>query len=313
MAGRARGARSSRRAVGTRAAVVIVISSAIALPAIIGSSAATAATNRDRSATRPSILLIVTDDQRWDTLWAMPHVRDLLAEQGHDVLQRVRREPALLSQPVEHPDGQLFAHDGCVPGDAAVRGLPVLPRRLHDRHVAPRPGVHDGLVRQVHRRVSTRRPHGLRAARLGSMGGVRPFPVPGLQADDRRPHPDVRGRCVGLLDQRARIARGALHPRHARSDLRGIRAGGSARARDPGSAVPGSLRQPSAVAAPELRRARRLGQALVHPGPAAALRRRARGGGRVPAEPVPDAPERRLAGRGARRGPAGHGTLGRTR
>ena len=61
---------------------MIVISSAIALPAVIGSSAATAATNQDRSATRPSILLIVTDDQRWDTLWAMPHVRDLLANRG---------------------------------------------------------------------------------------------------------------------------------------------------------------------------------------------------------------------------------------
>ena len=82
MAGRARGARSSRRAVGTRAVVVIVISSAIAIPAVIGSSAATAATKRDRPATRPSILLIVTDDQRWDTLWAMPHVRDLLENRG---------------------------------------------------------------------------------------------------------------------------------------------------------------------------------------------------------------------------------------
>jgi arylsulfatase A-like enzyme len=61
---------------------VIVISSAIALPAIIGSSAATAAVNRDGSARRPSILLIVTDDQRWDTLWAMPHVRELLAKRG---------------------------------------------------------------------------------------------------------------------------------------------------------------------------------------------------------------------------------------
>jgi len=31
---------------------------------------------------RPSILLIVTDDQRWDTLWAMPEVRRLLVDQG---------------------------------------------------------------------------------------------------------------------------------------------------------------------------------------------------------------------------------------
>lgn len=31
---------------------------------------------------RPSILLIVTDDQRWDTLWAMPEVRRSLVDRG---------------------------------------------------------------------------------------------------------------------------------------------------------------------------------------------------------------------------------------
>ena len=61
----------------------------------------------------------------------------------------------------------------------------------------------------------------------------------------------------------------------------------------------GAFADPCAVAAPELRRARRLRQARVCPGPAAALGRRARGGGRVPAEPVPHAAERRRAGRGA--------------
>jgi hypothetical protein len=30
----------------------------------------------------PSILLIVTDDQRWDTLWAMPEVQRSLVEPG---------------------------------------------------------------------------------------------------------------------------------------------------------------------------------------------------------------------------------------
>ena len=30
----------------------------------------------------PSILLIVTDDQRWDTLWAMPNVRRLIGDRG---------------------------------------------------------------------------------------------------------------------------------------------------------------------------------------------------------------------------------------
>src|SRR6266542_3766309 len=31
---------------------------------------------------RPNLVLILTDDQRWDTLWAMPNVRHLLADHG---------------------------------------------------------------------------------------------------------------------------------------------------------------------------------------------------------------------------------------
>lgn len=31
---------------------------------------------------RPNVVLIVTDDQRWDTLWAMPNVRSLLGDAG---------------------------------------------------------------------------------------------------------------------------------------------------------------------------------------------------------------------------------------
>jgi arylsulfatase A-like enzyme len=31
---------------------------------------------------RPTIVLFLTDDQRWDTLWAMPHVRHLLGDHG---------------------------------------------------------------------------------------------------------------------------------------------------------------------------------------------------------------------------------------
>jgi arylsulfatase A-like enzyme len=31
---------------------------------------------------RPNLILIVTDDQRWDTLWAMPNVQHLLADHG---------------------------------------------------------------------------------------------------------------------------------------------------------------------------------------------------------------------------------------
>ncbi|MDP9119635.1 MAG: sulfatase [Actinomycetota bacterium] len=45
-------------------------------------SPARPATAQDEPTDPPSILLIVTDDQRWDTLWAMPGVQKSLVEQG---------------------------------------------------------------------------------------------------------------------------------------------------------------------------------------------------------------------------------------
>jgi N-acetylglucosamine-6-sulfatase len=61
--------------------VVFALTAAIAIPALAGTAAATDV--RPTPGPRPSILLIVTDDQRWDTLWAMPHVRASIA--GHGV------------------------------------------------------------------------------------------------------------------------------------------------------------------------------------------------------------------------------------
>jgi N-acetylglucosamine-6-sulfatase len=43
---------------------------------------ATPAMAQAKPADRPSILLIVTDDQRWDTLWAMPEVQRALVDRG---------------------------------------------------------------------------------------------------------------------------------------------------------------------------------------------------------------------------------------
>jgi N-acetylglucosamine-6-sulfatase len=45
-------------------------------------SSASPATAQGEPADRPSILLIVTDDQRWDTLWAMPEVQRSLVDRG---------------------------------------------------------------------------------------------------------------------------------------------------------------------------------------------------------------------------------------
>ena len=83
MAVGSRSARSQRRGVATRAAIVIVVASGIASPAVFGSSGAHAVTGgRGANGAPPSVLLIVTDDQRWDTLWAMPHVQELIAGKG---------------------------------------------------------------------------------------------------------------------------------------------------------------------------------------------------------------------------------------
>jgi N-acetylglucosamine-6-sulfatase len=43
--------------------------------------ATTVRVTKDHS-TRPDIVLILTDDQRWDTLWAMPNVQSLLVDHG---------------------------------------------------------------------------------------------------------------------------------------------------------------------------------------------------------------------------------------
>src|SRR5262245_7922302 len=80
----------SRRARWTKFAVtisvvVVVASSAAYLARSAFTSSkepgpVTTASHTSHSHTRPNIVLIVTDDQRWDSLWAMPNVRrDLVA------------------------------------------------------------------------------------------------------------------------------------------------------------------------------------------------------------------------------------------
>src|SRR5688572_2635243 len=57
------------------------LSIAALAPASLGASALLAGANDDRPS-RPDIVLIVTDDQRWDTVSQMPGVQKLLADRG---------------------------------------------------------------------------------------------------------------------------------------------------------------------------------------------------------------------------------------
>ena len=81
MGERRRNLRSVDRKLATRACSVIGLVAAVAFPGLLSSSASQTLAHR-APAGAPSILLIVTDDQRWDTLWAMPHVRRLISDQG---------------------------------------------------------------------------------------------------------------------------------------------------------------------------------------------------------------------------------------
>jgi N-acetylglucosamine-6-sulfatase len=61
----------------------IVLAAALSA-SVLGFVAPGADTGRVANAVapRPNVVMIVTDDQRWDTLWAMPNVRSLLSDHG---------------------------------------------------------------------------------------------------------------------------------------------------------------------------------------------------------------------------------------
>lgn len=59
----------------------------------------------------PNILLIETDDQRWDTLWAMPRVREELAEKGVTFTQAVASNPLCCPSRASLLAGGYYSHN----------------------------------------------------------------------------------------------------------------------------------------------------------------------------------------------------------
>jgi arylsulfatase A-like enzyme len=73
--------RGRRAATGAAVLIVAIVAAALIARAAGGTEAA----GRDvvvAKTSRPNIVVILTDDQRWDTLWSMPNVRRLLVRHG---------------------------------------------------------------------------------------------------------------------------------------------------------------------------------------------------------------------------------------
>ena len=208
-----------RRGKARRLAFAFLAALALSVP--LSSPAAA----QDEPTDPPSILLIVTDDQRWDTLWAMPEVQGSLVERGVSFSQSFTTSSALLSEPGLDPDGGLPAHDGGVSPRWSPRRLQVVRRLDHDRHEAGRRRLPHGILREVPRLLPIRCALRVCAAGVGPMGRLRPRGVLRL-----RPH-DRRRPCSGTASRppttrptswpiRPRTSSGRAKARCSRSSLR---------------------------------------------------------------------------------------------
>ena len=81
------------------------------------------------AAGRPNILVIVTDDQRVETLAAMPHAEGA-PRRGLVLPQRLRPELALLPEPRLDPHRSPFAYDGVFDNVAPHGGFAAFDDRL---------------------------------------------------------------------------------------------------------------------------------------------------------------------------------------
>ena len=87
---------------------------------------------------RPNMVLIVTDDQRWDTLWAMPTVQSRLVSQGVEFTSAFVVNPlccpsraSILTGQYSHSTG-VYLNEGPVGGFSAFKDSSTIATWLHD-------------------------------------------------------------------------------------------------------------------------------------------------------------------------------------
>jgi N-acetylglucosamine-6-sulfatase len=104
-----------RAPVGRRALLPIV------LLTVLVSFSGPAAHSGPPSESKPDIVLILTDDQRWDTLWAMPQVRHLLVAQGITFTHAYVSNPLCCPSRASILSGQ-YSHTNGVYSNGKIRG-----------------------------------------------------------------------------------------------------------------------------------------------------------------------------------------------
>ena len=238
----------------------------------------------------PNIVLILTDDQRWDTLWAMPTVQRELVDQGVTSNAFVVNplccpsRASILTGQYSHTTGVYTNRNGPPLGGFAAFDDA---RRSPRGSTAPATGRPD---RQVPQRLQGRYvPPGWdrwfatngNGAYYDYLATTTGSCIYGSDPADYSTDVLATEPCLHL-DARRQAAVPVLRP------------AGAPRARHAGAAAPTRVPGPPAVAAAELRRGRRLGQARVHPGPP---RIDAAASARIDesAQPVRLAPRRRRA------------------
>jgi arylsulfatase A-like enzyme len=108
--------RSSRSVIVVAAAALVLASAVVLLRASLG----------DDGKSRPNFVVIVTDDQRWDMLEAMPAVQRLLVDHGMTFTNAFATTPSCCPSRVSLLTGQYSHHTGVLDGSAdnAAGGAP---------------------------------------------------------------------------------------------------------------------------------------------------------------------------------------------
>ena len=210
------------------AGIVLVVAASAGLPG------AAAGTSRQGAPTRPNIVLILSDDQRFDTLDQMPNVEKLIAAHGVTFKNAFVTTSECCPSRASILSGQ-YSHTTGVVDNFGPSSYPQFDETSNLAVWLHAAGYDTALVGKYLNDYTVygdhRVPSGL--VGLGRDGLEAGGEVLRLHAEPERPARALREGAVGLLDRRAREEGDRVRPARARAVLPRLRAG---RAAPPGAA-----------------------------------------------------------------------------